>query len=78
VRVNDLHVNDSLRVADLELPEGVVAQVDAETVVATVSVMAEEEEVVAEEGEEAAEPEVIGAEAPEGETPAEEGEGEGA
>ena len=55
--VNDLHVNESLRVSDLELPAGVVCKEEPETVIASVTVMAEEEEV---EEAAAAEPEVIG------------------
>ncbi len=75
VPVAKLHVNDSLRVADLELPEGVRVIEDPETVVVSISMVAEEEEVPAEEAEAVAEPEVIGEEAPEGEAPsAEEGE----
>ena len=64
VPVSQLHVNESLRVADLELPEGVQARDDLETVVASVAVLAEEE-VVAPEEAAAAVPEVIGEEAAE-------------
>ena len=79
VRVNDLHVDDSLRVADLELPEGVTAQLDDDILVASVAIMAEEEEVPAEEGEVEAVPEVIGEKPAEGEEAGEaEAEGEGA
>lgn len=59
VSVNDLHVDDVLRVSDLDLPEGLIVQADPETPVASVSVVIEEEVVAAEEAEEA-EPEVIG------------------
>ncbi len=52
-------MNESLRVADLELPEGVKAMEEPETVVASVTVVAEEEVPVPEEVE-AAEPELIG------------------
>ncbi len=62
VPVSQLHVNESLRVADLELPEGVQAREDLEMVVASVAVLAEEE-VVAPEEAAAAQPEVIGEEA---------------
>ena len=61
VRVLELGVGDNLTVADLTLPEGVVAITDMGTIVATVSIIAEEEEAPAEEGEEDAQPEVIGA-----------------
>lgn len=75
-QVNELHVDDSLRVADLELPEGVTVTEDPETVVASVSVIAEEEEVPAEEEEVPAEAEAAGEEgaAEEAQPPAEEGE----
>jgi len=68
--VVDLHVNESLRVADLSLPENVKVLVDPETVVASVTVMAEEEVEVPAEGAATGEPEVIG-EKPEEETPSE-------
>ncbi len=55
-----LHVNESLRVADLELPEGVKVLEEPETVIASVTVVAEEEAAPAEEAPEVAEPEVIG------------------
>lgn len=61
VSVAHLHVNESLRVADLDLPEGVEVLDDPDTVVASVTVLAEEEAVPAGEAvEAAAEPEVIG------------------
>lgn len=75
-QVSGLHAGESLRVADLELPDGVSVSEDGETVVASVTVMAEEEvpaEVVVEA---VPEPEVIGEKAeegpaaPEGEAPA--------
>ena len=60
VSVLEMHVGDMLRVADLELPEGITTTEDPEAVVASVSVVAEE--VVAPTAEEAeVEPEVIGA-----------------
>jgi large subunit ribosomal protein L25 len=62
VMVRDLHINDQVRVADLDLPEGAVPDEDPETVVATVTFVTEEEVAPAEEEEEAAEPELIGAE----------------
>jgi len=62
VSVNDLHVDDSVRVSDLELPEGVKVLEDPETVIASVALVAEEEEAAPAEAaaEAAAEPEVIG------------------
>ncbi len=68
IMVNDMKVGDHLKAGDLELPEGAKLLQDANTSIATVTVVAEE--VVAEEGEEEAssEPKVIG------EVPAEEGE----
>jgi len=62
VPVGHLQVNESLTVADLEVPEAVTALTDPETVVATVTPVQEEaaeevEEVAAASGEE---PEVIG------------------
>jgi len=59
--VAQLHVNESLRVSDLELPEGVKVLDDPDMVVASVTIVAEEEVVPAAEAPEAgAEPEVIG------------------
>ena len=55
--VTDLHVNESLRVADLDLPEGVKAMEEPETLIASVTVVAEEEVPAAEEAP--AEPELI-------------------
>jgi len=60
VQVSELHVDDVLRVADLELPQGMRALTDPETVVASVTVVAEEEVAPAPEAEAPAEPEVIG------------------
>ena len=61
VSIAEMHVNDVLRVADMDLPEGLKVIEEAETVVASVSVMAEEVEAAAEGvAEVAAEPEVIG------------------
>jgi large subunit ribosomal protein L25 len=65
VQVAGLHVGDALRVADLELPDGVTASEDGETVVVSVAVMAEEEAPAEEIEEAAVEPEVIGEEAEE-------------
>lgn len=66
VNVAGLHVNDSLRVKNLELPEGVKVLADPERLVASVAFMAEEVVAAAAapaEGAAAAagEPEVIGA-----------------
>jgi len=62
VPVSDLKVDEVVRVADLELPEGVRALEEPETPVASVSVVSEEE-VSAEAAEaQEAEPEVIGEE----------------
>ncbi len=66
VAVAEMHTGDMLRIADLELPEGVTTDDDPETVVASVSIVAEEVEAVAEEEEEVeAGPEVIGEKAEE-------------
>jgi len=59
VSVADMHVNDVLRVADLELPEGVTTTEDPETVIASISVVEEEVEAPAPAEAEAAEPEII-------------------
>ena len=64
VDVSGLDVNDTLTVADLKLPEGVIPQQEPDIVIASVSTVEEIEED--EEGT-AAEPEVIGAVAEEGE-----------
>lgn len=64
VAVSEMHTGDVLRIADLELPEGVTTTDDPETVVASVSVIVEEVEAAAEE-EVTAEPEVIGEKAEE-------------
>jgi large subunit ribosomal protein L25 len=76
--VSHMAVNDTLRIADIEVPEGVTLLDDAETVVATVTAPTREVEPEAVEGEEAAEgaePAAEGEEAPEGgsEAPAEPG-----
>lgn len=68
VSVAELHANDAIHVSDLELPEGVKVLDDPEAVVASVSVVSEEEAAPAEEGEEIAEPEVIGGKPSEGES----------
>jgi large subunit ribosomal protein L25 len=57
--VTEMQLNDRLYMKDLILPEGASLLSDADTIVATVAELAEEEEAPA-EGEEAAEPEVIG------------------
>jgi large subunit ribosomal protein L25 len=62
VPVAHLHVNDVLRVADLQLPEGIKALDDPDMVVASVTLVAEEVVAAPAEGAAAAaEPEVIGA-----------------
>jgi large subunit ribosomal protein L25 len=76
IDVSGLHVGDSLRVADIEVPEGVTLLDDPETTVASVTLptRVEEPEGEAEEGAEAAEGEgAPGEEQPEGggEAPAE-------
>lgn len=59
VSVSDMHVNDVLRVADLQLPEGVTTSEDPETVIASITVVEEEVEAPAAPAEAAGEPEVI-------------------
>lgn len=63
INISELGLGESLHVRDLELPDGVTALTDPETVVCLVRALGEEveEEAVAEEAEpKAAEPEVIG------------------
>ncbi len=60
VSVAELHVNESIHVSDLELPEGVKVLHDPETLLASISIVAEEIEAPAEEGDETPEPEIIG------------------
>jgi len=61
VDVSHLDVHDLLHVSDLRVDEGVELLQDADTVVATVSIVKEEEVATPViEGEEPAEPEVIG------------------
>lgn len=67
VSVTELNVGDSLLVKDLPLQEGATALDDPESMVCTVTVIAEEVEEAAEEVEGAAEPEVIGEKPEEGE-----------
>lgn len=58
--INHLQVGDTLTAGELELPEGTLLITEADSPVATVSVMVEEEEVEEEaDAEAAAEPEVI-------------------
>jgi large subunit ribosomal protein L25 len=71
VSVIDLEVGGAVTVADLKLPDGVVAVTPAETTVAQIRVIAEEEEAPAEAVAEGVEPEVIGAKPEEGEGEAE-------
>ncbi len=59
VRVNDLDVNESLTVADLEIPDGVTVQNAPHEVVAIVKAIAEEETPEEDEDVISAEPEVI-------------------
>jgi large subunit ribosomal protein L25 len=65
--VSQLKVDDALTIGEIKLPEGVTTTLDADTIVAVISVVKEEvaEPVVAAEG--GAEPEVIGKKAEEGE-----------
>ncbi len=68
--VTEMKLDDRKTLEDIELPEGAKLLMDLQTVVCTVSELAEEVEV--EEGEEGAEPEVIGEKPSEDEeTPAE-------
>lgn len=59
--VSALNVNESITAADLKLPAGVACTMDPETLLASISIQAEEpeEEAVAEAGD--GEPEIIGA-----------------
>lgn len=59
VEIGGMQVGDVIRVEDMELPDGVKAITDPETVVVAIHPPTEEEEPV-EEGEELAEPELIG------------------
>ena len=74
VDVTNLDVHDVLHVSDIQVPANVEILEDAETVIATIGIVKEEEVAPAPvaEGEEPAEPEVIGKGKKE-----EEGEGEG-
>ncbi|HEX7295260.1 MAG TPA: hypothetical protein VF251_05870, partial [Pyrinomonadaceae bacterium] len=62
VDVTNLDVHDVLHVSDIQVPANVEILEDAETVIATVGIVKEEEVAPAPavEGEEPAEPEVIG------------------
>jgi len=75
IQVGELDLNMSLSVKDLELPEGIEARVDADTLVCALNSRAPAEDEVSEEapeGEESAQPEVVGKGKPkEGEPPAE-------
>jgi large subunit ribosomal protein L25 len=66
VAVGHLKVGETLRVKDLQLPEGITVKEDPEHVVASVTMVAEEVEAVVAEPT-VAEPEVIGAKPAEGE-----------
>ena len=72
VNVAELEITKPMTVADLEMPEGVTCTLEPETILASITIMAEEEEPaepVAEEAE--GEPEVITAKKEEGEPDAE-------
>jgi len=58
VTINSLHLNDSIKIADLEIPEGVVCLTDPEELVVQCIEPVEVAEEAAEAGE--GEPEVIG------------------
>ncbi len=74
VPVLEMHVGDLLRVADLELPEGVTTIEDPEAVIASVSVVTEEVAAATEEAEVG--PEVIGAKVEEESAEGKQSEGE--
>jgi large subunit ribosomal protein L25 len=57
--ITEMNLNDRLYMKDLALPEGATLLSDPNTLIASVTEMAEEEEAPT-EGEESAEPEVIG------------------
>jgi large subunit ribosomal protein L25 len=61
VSVANLHANEQLRVADLQLPEGLKVLEDPDHVVASITVLAEEVAAPAAAEAAPAEPEVIGA-----------------
>jgi len=61
ISVTALAVGDSLHMSDLELPTGATLLTDAEALICSVTVIAEEVEAEPAEGEEADQPEVIGA-----------------
>lgn len=62
IQVNDLNIDDSIHLSDVELPEGSELLGDPNALVCNVITIAEEvEPEEGEEGEESAEPEVIGA-----------------
>ena len=71
VDVSDLAIDDTITVADLKLPEGVIAQQDDTVVICAVTPPTEEVDESADE-ETSAEPEVIGAKPDEDEAEAEE------
>lgn len=70
VDVSAMQIGDTLTVADLKLPEGVDVVTDGETIVASVTEVADEPEPVAAAADAAAEPEVIGRKAKEDEAAA--------
>ena len=62
IQVNELNIDDSIHLSDIELPEGSELLSDPESLVCNVVTIAEEIEAEeTEEGEGSAEPEVIGA-----------------
>ena len=77
--VSDLHIGDTARLSQLQVPDGVTLLDDPETAIATVTLptRVEEPEEVVEEGEEAAEGVAEGEQPETGEAPAEAAGGEG-
>lgn len=63
--VNAMNIGDALHMSDLELPEGVKLLDEADTLVCSVTIIAEEVEAEPVEGEESTQPEVIGEKAEE-------------
>ena len=60
VSVLSLAIDDTIRMGDLELPEGATLLSDAEAAVCSVTILAEEAEAEPVEGEQGDQPEVIG------------------
>ena len=61
VDVSALEIGDAIHVSDIAVPKGLTLLDDADSIVASVTAPAVEEEPEAEEGAAAAEPELIGA-----------------